>query len=212
MIKFIRLHLIKKFFNNTLHNNKQFIETSKKLIKHVETSLNKVTVPHIEKAPLNIIYKKLISDFHQSFFIKKTMFPEYEALDELVTDYENTIKYINKSCNLFKQLDDNQDKNNINGDTLESISIQYANKQINEQINEQDTLKGGRINKRKSSKSIILHESYSFEDVELDNNKLLSNTKQYKHNEEQNKFIIDKIHKMLKNEIKCLNSLSQSLK
>ena len=100
----------------------------------------------------------------------------------------------------------------INGDTLESISIQYANKQINEQINEQDTLKGGRINKRKSSKSIILHESYSFEDVELDNNKLLSNTKQYKHNEEQNKFIIDKIHKMLKNEIKCLNSLSQSLK
>ena len=231
MIKFIRLHLIKKFNNSTLKNNKLFRDAAIKLIKYVDNSLNKITIPHNEKAPINILYKKLINDFHQAFFIKKTLFPEYEPLYELVTDYENTIKYINKSCNLFKQMDDNQykdanthgkndkdgknSKNSINGNTLESISIQYANKKINEQTHEQNILKGGRINKNKSSKTnVVLHENYSFEDIDLDNNKLLNNTKNnknyknYIHNEEQNKFIIDKIHKMLKNEIKNLNSLS----
>ena len=112
-------------------------------------------------------------------------------------------------------MDDNQDGDGDNGNTLESISIQYANKKINEQTHEQNILKGGRINKNKSSKTnVVLHENYSFEDIDLDNNKLLNNTKNnknnknYIHNEEQNKFIIDKIHKMLKNEIKNLNSLS----
>ena len=106
-------------------------------------------------------------------------------------------------------MDDNKDGDGDgdgdNNKTLESISIQYANKKINEQ----DNLKGGRINKTKSSiTSVVLHDNYSFEDIDLDNNKLLNNTKNYKNNEEQNKFIIDKIHKMLKNEIKTLNSLS----
>jgi len=229
LIKYIRIHIIRKFFNGTLANNKMFIDTARKLIRYTETNLKKATSQLGETLPINILYKNIISEFHQAFFIKKTMFPEYEALSELVKDYNTTVYFINRSCSLFKKLDDEDEKS---GETIESISIQVADKQIaDKQIsNKQNVdnilkskiiMSGGILNEKqkqnqfsKNSK-IILHDNYSFDDIELDNlnnniNKIKSKT--YKMTPSENKIIIDKLHKMLNNEIQFLGKLSHSIK
>jgi len=209
LIKFIRLHIIKKYFNGTLANNKNFMNASQKLIRYVDSNLKKETSIFGETVPINIIYKKIINNFHQEFFIKKTMFPEYNALTELVDDYNNTVYYINKSCLLFKNLDDNQKQN---GETIDSISIQFADNQPH------GNMEGGMVNSMVASinsdmtggskkTKIILHDNYSFEDPELDNHLIIKDTKTHKYSEKENKIIIEKIHKMLKNEINFLGKL-----
>ena len=237
MIKFIRIHIIKKFFNGTLSNNKAFIDSARKLIRFVEYNLIKETNNDDETLPINVLYKNIISNFHQAFFIKKTMFPEYEALREIVNDYNTTVNFINKSCALFKKLDDEKEDSR---ETIDSLSIQYAVKKINddisegkyieENINNMEGGKGGngkkiaeKINKRnKSNKKdkIILHSNYSYEDPELDEdfNKTNNSSKSHKYkpnenkNKIRNKVVIDKLHKMLNSEIKFLGRLSHSIK
>jgi hypothetical protein len=206
LIKFIRLHIIKKYFNGTLANNKNFMNASQKLIRYVDNNLKKETSIFGETVPINIIYKNIINNFHQAFFIKKTMFPEYNALSELVDDYNNTVYYINKSCLLFKNLDDKQKQN---GETIDSISIQFADNQPHDNIN--DGVKGsmeGDMSGGSKKTKIILHDNYSFEDPELDNHLIIKDTKTHKYSEKENKIIIEKIHKMLKNEINFLEKLS----
>lgn len=196
MMKFIRLHIIKKFFSGTLVNNKNFIDSARKLLKYVENNLNKTTSQFGETLPINIIYKNIISEFHQAFFIKKTMFPEYNDLRELVDDYNNTIIYINKSCVLFKKLNDNKKNNEA---TIDSISINFAEKQI-----EDENMKIGDEHMSGGAKTkLILHSNYSFDDTELDNHKYLP---------KEHKIIIDKLHKILKTEINFLGKLSYSIK
>ena len=218
MIKFIRTHIIKKFFNGTLSNHKTFIDTSKKLIRYIENNLKKKTSQLGETLPINILYKSIINDFHQSFFIKKTMFPEYDALSEIVNDYNNTVYYINRSCALFKKLDD-EDKDS--GDTIESVSIQMANKQVETDISQGKNIMNGGMNSdmnydmnggMSKKTKIILHNNYSFDDIELDNNTNIINSKTHKYSSTDNKFIIDKLHQMLKNEIQFLDKLSKSIK
>jgi len=214
MIKFIRIHIIKKFFNGTLSNNKAFIDSARKLIRFVEYNLIKETNNDDETLPINVLYKNIISNFHQAFFIKKTMFPEYEALREIVNDYNTTVNFINKSCALFKKLDDEKEDSR---ETIDSLSIQYAVKKINDDISEGkyienniNNMEGGKrgkggnggkrdngkkiaekINKRNKKDKIILHSNYSYEDPELDEdlNKINNTSKshKYKLNENKNK-------------------------
>ena len=216
MIKFIRTYIIKKFFNGTLINNKNFIDSSRKLIRYIENNLNKETKTENEALPINIICKNIISNFHQEFFIKQTMFPEYEVLRDLVNDYNNTVKFINKSCALFKKLDEKHNQSGKPIETIDSISILYADNKINENINNMDDgnmAGGGKIDRKNNKKTkIILHDNYSFEDFELDNNKENTKTKTHKSIIMENKIIIDKLHKMLKNEIQFLSKLSQTIK
>ena len=214
LIKFIRTYIIKKFFNGTLANNKSFIDSSRKLIRYVENNLNRETKSENEELPINILCKNIISNFHQAFFINQTMFPEYESLRELVNDYNNTVKFINRSCSLFKKLDDDQDDS---GKTLDSISIQFGDNKFKDEMSKSDDNMEGGGKKTK----IILHDNYSYEDIELDDkhykdiDKSKGNdkkTKIQKIKSLENKIIIDKIHKMLKNEIQFLGKLSQSIK
>jgi hypothetical protein len=184
------LHIIKKFFSGTLANNKNFVNSARKLWKYVENNLNKTTSQFGESLPINIIYKKIISDFHQAFFIKKTMFPEYSDLSEIVDDYNNTIKYINKSCILFKN-----EKHNEN--TLESISINFADRQMGGQMDVQ--MDGG--SKISKKQSIILHNNVEFDDMVLDNTPSM----------QTNKNILQQVHTILKNEINFLGKLSNSI-
>ena len=210
MIKFIRVHIIKKFFNGTLANNKLFQDSSKKLIRYIEYNIKQKTSQLGETLPINIIYKNIIRDFHQAFFINKTMFPEYDALNELVTDYNSSVYYINKSCALFKSLDD-EDKHS--GESLESISIQHANKQLEYDISKSNVIMNGGVNKHNSKKSkIILHENFPFEDIELDNKDNDIKTHKINKTNTENQYIIDKLYKMLKNEIQFINKLSTSIR
>ena len=165
MIKFIRTHIIKKFFNGTLANHKNFIDTTRKLIRFIEHNLNKKTSQLGETLPINVLYKSIISDFHQAFFIKKTMFPEYNAISEIVDDYNTTVYYINRSCALFKKLDD-EDKDS--GDTIESVSIQFADKQIASDISKGKINMNGGMNTGGMNNSKNVNFDSNIKIVELD--------------------------------------------
>ena len=136
------------------------------------------------------------------------MFPEYDPLIDLVNDYKSTVYFINRSCALFKKLDD-EDKHS--GESIESISIQNAVKQVKDDISRGNIIaEGGSISKKSE---IILHDNYSFEDIELDNNKDINlNTVKTKSSLSKTNFIIEKIQKMLKNEIQFLGKLSNSIR
>jgi hypothetical protein len=75
------------------------------------------------------------------------------------------------------------------------------------------------MNKHNSKKSkIILHENCPFGDIELDNidkdnkDNRIKTHKINKTNTNENQIIIDKLYKMLKNEIQFLSKLSNSIK
>jgi hypothetical protein len=223
MIKFVRLHVIRRFYLGTLHG---FMESAKKLWKYVDEYLKKKTSQDGELLPINIQYKKIISDFHQDFFINKSMLKQFEPLREIVSDYENTVYFIKQSCSLFKKLDDN----NYNfGKSIESISIQLADRDmkgmgvgggVNDGLNGglnggvnggvNDGLNGGGRKKKNKYPDIILHEGYDFDDTELDSNNKTSNNKTQ--NENKQILILDKVHKMVKKEISFLNKLSKTIK
>lgn len=217
LIKFIHLYIIKNFYN------KEFVAATKKLINLIVQTLKDKTSLEGETAPLNLQYKKILNDFHQAFFIKKTMFPEYKILKDIVNDYEHIVYFINRSRALFKTLDD--EKGSV-GETIESLSIQIANKEVIhekstgksklEDMNDandisdtpdtpdipdtpniKDTIGGSRTS-RKSR--IILMDRYSYEDNELD-------TKQT-HRQEK-KIVLEKLYEMFTNEIKFLNKISE---
>ena len=157
--KFIRLHIIKKFYNRTL--NKDFVDAATKLQKYVFINLKRETDYNIEIHPINIMYKKIINDFHQSFFINKSILKDFKVLTEIVYDYKTNVSFINKSRALFKDLDiaehtiqdDKDDKhsndvssdNNVSNshkskyksshkqhDLIESYNIQFANEKLAE--------------------------------------------------------------------------------
>lgn len=227
--KYIRVHAIRKFYNGTLSG---FMEPAKKLWRFVEQNLHMQTDLNPEITQLNILYKTIINDFHQAFFIKKTMFPEYEALRDIVTDYNNTVVFINQSCALFKNnlYDSQHVKTNDDAiDTIDTISIKYAEHMISknkvlEDNSVIDRMEGGKkivskniikVNKRNQSK-IVLHNDYTFDDIELDGKFPENLQEKYKTKKHirprimsERIIIIDKLHELIKNEIHFLNKLSK---
>ena len=100
--KYIRLYIIIKFYNKTL--NKDYVNISLKILQYLKYKIINKTNIEPEITPLNIQFKTAINSFHQSFFIKEEMYPEYDLLKDLVYDYNNIKKYINKSRLLFTDL------------------------------------------------------------------------------------------------------------
>jgi hypothetical protein len=171
-IKYLKLNIIIKFYNKTL--NKEYFNISKKLMQYLKTYLPKSDIsPEITNN--NINYKTLLNTFHHNFFIKKTMFPEYELLRDCVNDY-NTIKlYINQSRLLFKDVYKEYNKENniyMNNNTLLNV-LHYV-------INKNDDslhMNGGTVRKinknRNKYKNIILYdndEDNYYTDVNEDTN------------------------------------------
>ena len=166
--KFIRLHIIKKFYNRTL--NKDFVDAATKLQKYVFINLKRETDYNIEIHPINIMYKKIINDFHQSFFINKSILKDFKVLNEIVYDYKTNVSFINKSRALFKDLDiaehntqddkddkDDKESNDVSSDNniseshkskhksshkqhdlIESYNIQLANEKVLEKDKKDD--------------------------------------------------------------------------
>ena len=121
-IKYLRLNIIIKFYNKTL--NKDYFNASTKLMQYLKNYLPNKTDISPETTSNNIHYKTLLNTFHQNFFIKQTMFSEYEILRECVDDYNNIKLYINQSRLLFKDLYkkyNEESKDNINNNSLINI-------------------------------------------------------------------------------------------
>lgn len=208
LIKFIRLHIIRKFYDNTLVNNKDFIETAKKLIRYTNTYLKRETTM-IETDVKNIEYRAIIKNFHKSFFIDgDLMRNEFKQLEEIVHDYRHTVEYLNKSRFLFKDLDKDSDL-----DSMDSIMILLADKDSQKQIHidgggcDYNSYWGGsktnKQYKKHHRKPIILHSNYNYDDIQLDNDS--------KHLENNKAVILDKIDKITRNELKMLNLISKAI-
>lgn len=207
IIKFIKLHIIKKFYNKTL--NKEFVETSKNLQLYILNNLRKKTELVPEGHQLNIIYKKILNDFHQSFFKNKSLLDKFKALHEIVDNYEYNLIFINKSKSLFIDLNNNYNNIREHDKLEESASIKLAN-----DISKNDVSKV--MNGGKSQNNFILHNKYLFEDIDLDNNNNINNIIEISKDKSQsykskNDKIKDKLYKLIKDEIHELNIISKNI-
>jgi hypothetical protein len=225
--KFLKLYIIIKFYNKTL--NKDYMNITIKLIKYINRLYNK-TLREPEISPINVAYKKLINKLHQDFFIKKTMFPEYELLREVVNDY-NTIKYyINKSRFLFKDLYETYEKKNkllneTNVSLLNILSIIFKKDDNSNSYNSNlynTTQDGGKYKKTKDTKDNKNKKYILYNDINDDitneycelivnpefKSKLTKKINKKKQSQEQNKLITNIIDKTLKNDIKTLKKIT----
>jgi hypothetical protein len=207
IIKFTRLHIIKKYYNKTL--KKEFVEEAKKLQLYILQNLKKKTEILPEGHQINILYKNLLNDFHQSFFKTKTLLANFKGLDEIVENYEYNLFYITKSKNLFKDLiNQNPD---ISENSINILSIKSNDEDIssdssiihNGNGNGNGNMKGGRKSGSNSKSKLILNNDYEFDDFELDNN--------LQDISEANK-ITFKLNNMIRTEIKQLEQISKFLK
>lgn len=116
MIKFIKLHIVKKYYNGSL--SIKFINPAKKLMRYVKETIDKKTEQIPENLPINIEYKKILNTFHQDFFINKSLLHNYVELNEIVDTYNKYNNYITNSKNKF-----NEEEGQKGG----SINIIYKN-------------------------------------------------------------------------------------
>jgi len=203
LVKFVRLMVIKKFFSGTLKG--KFFESAKALWQYALIDLQRKAAqlkPSLDEYDkINVVYKNFLNDFHQNLFHNRILIMnKYSELMEIANEYENIVFYINKSRNLFSELND---KSVTVGETIESVTIQYANQEIikyESQKHSSKTRIGG--GSSKSVKSISLFaEDYDYEDMELDNldkeHILVRN-------------VIKKIRKMMTDEVDFYSRLSHT--
>jgi len=194
LIKYLRLFVMKKYYNGTL--KKAFQESAKKLWLYAGTNLKRNTSPLSEREPINIQFKKILKNFHIALFHRKSLLRFYPELEEIIIAYHKFIEHINSSRILFKQLDDNS---KTKGQTIESITIQQADQASHSKhVAMQD---GGFRAKKHHSTVVKMYENYPYDDIELDNPQKQSETVNVK-------IILDKIDKMFKKEVRMLDGLS----
>jgi len=192
LTKYLRLFVIKKYANGTLSD--KFLNQSKQLWNYVMNNLKVNTSLISETDKVNIEYKKLINEFHQNLFINQSLLNNYPELKEPIQEYSTMVYYINNSRSLFKDVDS---KSKHVGETLESITIQMAEKELSKSSSKH--LNGGSRDKQ-LHKKITLNSNNDYDDIELDN---LENDKITK------KIIMDKISNLVKDEITTLNTINQ---
>lgn len=148
MIKFIKLHIIKKYYNGTL--SVKFINPAKKLLRYVKETLDKKTEIIPENLPINIAYKEILNTFHQDFFFNKTLLRRYIELNEIVETYHKYSYFINQSRDKFKQEDEQKGGaggrsgtlsrtimyKDVDYDDYELDNLQFTNKEKNKIIRE----------------------------------------------------------------------------
>lgn len=215
LIKYLKLFLIIKYYNKTL--NKDYSDTTIKLIKYINKLSNKTTREH-ENNEINISYKNQINKFHQDFFIKQTMFPEYETIKEVVNDYNIITKYINKSRFLFKDLYKKYKKENITCNTynislLNILNIVYDNDIDTDTDIEISSQEGGKYKCNKKHQFILYDTviddiSNEFYNLETDINIASVKYTKKKSNKDKTQLIIKNIKNTLKNDIKHIKEIS----
>ena len=130
LVKFIRLFIIKKYYNGTL--KRTILEQAKSLwiyaLKDLQRSTSNMRTYMDEYDSVNVNYKRFLNEFHQNLFHnRKILRDKYPELMEMADEYNHLVYYINKSRILFKELDD---KSKLTGETLESATIQIAKQEL----------------------------------------------------------------------------------
>ena len=214
LTKYLKLYIIIKYYNKTL--NKDYTNATIKFIQTINKIITTTTIEP-EDEPINIHYKKTINKLHQDFFIKQTLFPEYNILKEVVDEYNYIKNYINKSRFLFKEEFEKFKKTNNtlceSANLLNILDILLTPKIDKETHKETHTnthnVKGGG-SRHKCSKTILYSNSDSSSDIDNTNNDYC-NLRQTIKKPIQNTIILNYIHNSLKEDVKNLKQISNSL-
>jgi hypothetical protein len=207
LIKYLRLYIIKKYYERKLNNN--LLNSARELWTYALTNLKQNT-SIIETEDINIAYKKMLNEFHQNLFINKSLLTKYPDLKDAVNEYSIMVYFINSSRALFKDLDA---KSKHTGETLASITIQMADKKLlDSNMNLEEYSKtmdkihlnshfGGAIKSHMLSNEIS--SELSEHEPEVHNSDKLSG--------KQQKIIISRLTKIFTNERKILNMTKKIL-
>jgi hypothetical protein len=214
LTKYLKLYIIIKYYNKTL--NKEYTNATIKFIQTINKIIITTTIEP-EDEPINIHYKKTINKLHQDFFIKQTLFPDYNILKEVVDEYNYIKNYINKSRFLFKEEFEKFKKTNNtlceSANLLTILDILLTPKVDKEpdthKYKHKHTVKGGGSN-HKCSKTILYSDSNSSSDIDNTNEDYCKLKKTIK-KPITNTIILNYIHNSLKEDVKNLKQISNSL-
>ena len=216
LIKFIRLHIIRKFYESTL--KKEFVESCKQLIQYTIKYLRKKDDIRDETDIKNLAYRSTIREFHTGFFITgELMRQKYPELEDLVDNYKNIVVYLNMSRTLFKELESESDAESQN-----SIMILIASQKMLRTLSHEGGGTTAKKTQLRYTSPIELLSNYKYNDFELDSESTIENTggktittsKSIKTKgavKGDVSLINDKLDKMLQNELNVLDDLIASI-
>jgi hypothetical protein len=213
LVKYVRLIVLRKFYENTL--NKKFLDAAKSLWQYALNDLRKhsstLRFGLDERDPIVLTYKNYLNEFHQNLFHNRSFLSNnFPILMEIADEYQQLVFFVNKSRNLFRELNESTE---TQATSIENIVIQYAEQELSKYSNSSksslDSIYGGsnkyeHMDKNKdktSTKNIILTL-----DEEKDDNK-----DEYVYSSSDKANIINKLEKLIKDEVNIYSSIPKTL-
>lgn len=215
LVKYIRLITLRKFYANTL--DKEFQYGARALwqyaLNDIRTKAASLRFGLDERDPIVITYKNYLNEFHQNLFHNKSFLStNFPVLMEIADEYQRIVFFVNKSRDLFSELNDSSKPKTI---SIENIVIKFAQQELSKYSESgsysrshfskhSDPISGGSNSKsvddKKStvSKPIILSLEAGETGEDIDDGDDLGDKTN----------IIKKIDKLLKDEVNFYSSIS----
>jgi hypothetical protein len=222
LVKYIRLIAIRKFISNNL--DQEFLDAAKLLWQYALNDIRKkatsVRFGLDERDPIVITYKNYLNEFHQNLFHNRSFLStKFPILMEIADEYQRLVFSVNKSRNLFRVLNESSKPKTT---SIENIVIQFAEQELSKYTksvskssnhsisnSSSSSISGGSIsdvNKNKS-KTIIL----DLDDGDRDVGEDVGRDVDGNGDKELGDNIINKISKLIKDEVNIYSSIPKTL-
>ena len=130
LVKYIRLITLRKFYANTL--DKEFQDGARALWQYALNDIRKksstLRFGLDERDPIVITYKNYLNEFHQNLFHNKSFLStNFPVLMEIADEYQRLVFFVNKSRNLFRELNESSKSK---ATSIENIVIKFAQQEL----------------------------------------------------------------------------------
>ena len=219
LVKYIRLIAVRKFYSNTLDD--EFLDAAKSLWKYALNDIRKnatlIRFGLDERDPIVLTYKNYLNEFHQNLFHNKSFLStNFPILMEIADEYQQLVFFINKSRNLFRDLNEST----TTATSIENIVIQFAEQELSKYTNSSDSISASKYTTHSISnaKDSIAGGSISSSSVDASKNKsknviltLDEDKDEYMLDSTDEANIINKINKLIKDEVNIYSSIPKAL-
>jgi hypothetical protein len=225
LVKYIRLIVLRKFYSNNLDN--KFLNAAKSLWQYALNDIRKKATSMSfgldEKDTIVLTYKNYLNEFHQNLFHNRSFLSaHFPILMEIADEYQRLVFFVNKSRNLFRELNESSKTKTT---SIENIVIKFAQQELSKYSNSNSNSYSKSRNQSRShsesiSKSIsggaVPADSKHFKTksivLSLDADANADDDKDEEYTYSSNKSdIINKIDKLIKDEVNIYSSIPKTL-
>jgi hypothetical protein len=135
LVKYIRLIVLRKFYSNNL--DIAFLNAAKSLWQYALNDIRKKSTYMRfgldELDPIVITYKNYLNEFHQNLFHNRSFLStNFPILMEIADEYQRLVFFVNKSRNLFRELNESSKTKTT---SIENIVIKFAQQELSKYSN-----------------------------------------------------------------------------